>query len=207
MFRNPVYDLMVVVPALLIAGLLSLFVMTRTAHATEAGELPATAATGTPALTASTSGTTLPDPTQRVLVVTRASLLATTTPKKHLSPLAVHTSKELLTYARQTIAEDPAIDSITLSGKGIEVAYRAERNVLGLVALAVPTRALVESDGDVRFDEPWYGRLALGERDRMKSALEVRVHTLLNSEGYLSSMQLAPATQAEILDIIRELLG
>lgn len=206
MFRNPVYDLMVVVPALLIAGLLGLFVMSGTAHAAPLPAAdPVVAATGTPAVTASTSGTTLPDPEQKVLVVSRGSLGVID--ETSIAPTTIHTSAELLTYAKQTLSKDRYIESLTLSGKGIMVSYRTQGRLLGLLPLSVPTHATVRADGSIHFSAPWYGTLTLSEKDRMKTALEVRVRTLLNSEGYLPSMQLAPATQAEILDIVRELVG
>ena len=203
MFRNPVYDMVVVVPALLIAGLLGLFVMTGAAHA---AELPVTAtSTGARAIIASTSGTTLPDRSQKVVVVTRGDLIVgSTTPA---SPIAIHTADELAAYAKQALLDDPYIGTVSLSSQEIAVTYRKEGKLLGLLPVAVPTTARVRTDGSVSFDEPWYGAVTLAEQDRMKTALEVRVHALLTSEGYLSSMSLAPATQAEILDIIRELLA
>ncbi len=202
MFRNPVFDLIIVVPALMIAGLLSLFIMTRVASAQA---LPDSATT-TSAVTASTSGTTLPDATQKTVVVRRSGELATTT--TNLPPASsIRTVKELETYARLTLIQDSALESITLSSQGISVEYRKQGRLLGLVTLSVPRRASVASTGSVQFTEPWYGKVTLVERDRMKTALEVRVRTLLSSEGYLASMALAPATQAEILAIIRELIG
>lgn len=203
MFRNPVYDMVVVVPALLIAGLLGLFVMTGAAHA---AELPTSATTtGARAITASTSGTTLPDLTQKVVVVTRDDLIVgSSTP---VSPVAIHTLGELTAYAKQTLVDDPYIGTVSLSSHEIAVTYRKQGRLLGLLPVAVPTTARVRTDGSVSFDEPWYGAVTLAEKDRMKTALEVRVHALLTSEGYLASMSLAPATQAEILDIIQELLA
>lgn len=203
MFRNPVYDMFVVVPALLIAGLLGLLVMTSPAHA---AELPVATTTGTRAVTASTSGNTLPDPSQKTIVVTRDSLLLGTSTAPS-SALAIHSTNELLAYAKGVLAEDSYIGSISLSGSEIIVNYRRQGRFLGLVPLAVPTTARVRTDGSVSFTEPWYGVVTIEERDSMRTALEVRVHALLTSEGYLSSMSLAPATQAEILDIIQELLG
>lgn len=206
MFRNPVHDMFIVVPALLIAGLLGLFIMSGTAHAAETAASTTATSTGQKAVTASTSGTTLPDLSEKVMLVTRADLLGqgTTTP---LYPVAIHSSGELLAYAKQVLAQDRYIASISLSGSEIVVNYRGQGKLLGLMSVAVPTTAHVYTDGRVSFDEPWYGTLTVSERDHMKTALEVRVHALLTTEGYLSSMSLAPATQAEILDIIRELVA
>ncbi|MGE5541200.1 MAG: hypothetical protein ACM3TU_02865 [Bacillota bacterium] len=210
MFRNPVYDLIIVVPALLIAALLGFLVMTSAARAAET-DLPATTATSTPggrAIIASTSGNTLPDLNQKVIVVTQAEAKVNDAwDTAAITALSVRSAGELEAYARQTLREDPYIESITLSGRGIVVAYQKNGRLLGLVPVAVPTKAVVRTDGNVSFSEPWYGAVTLAERDHMKTALEVRVHALLTSEGYLASMQLAPVTQAEILDIIRELVG
>jgi hypothetical protein len=205
MFRNPVYDLMVVVPALLIAGLLSFFVMSSTTHAQAPSETATT--TGTAAVTASTSGTTFPDLAQKVIVVTRASAARATASGDALTALSIHSSDELEAYAQAMLKSDRYLESIALSSRGISVSYRSYGRLLGVMPLNVPMRATVRTDGSVAFSEPWYGTLTLKEKDHMKSALEVRVHTLLTSEGYLASMSLAPATQAEILDIIRELIG
>jgi hypothetical protein len=203
MFKNPVYDMMVVVPALLIAGLIAFFVMTGAAHAQE----PLATSTGSRAETASTSGTTLPDRSEKKIVVTRAQLETVATSTPIASALIIHTNKELLQYARQVLADDPYIASITLSAEEIVVTYRKEGRLLGVLPVSIPRTAHVHTDGTVSFDEPWYGTVTIGERDYMKTALEVRVHALLTTEGYLSSMSLAPATQAEILDIIRELIA
>lgn len=210
MFRNPVYDMIVVIPALLIAGLIGFFVMSTPAHAET---LPASTlatstatSTGSVAITASTSGTTLPDPTQKVLVITRAVVpgasISTSTPA-----VAIHSSAQLSAYARGILSEDPYMQSITLSAFEISVSYRKSGRLLGLLPVTLPTRVTVRNDGSVSFTAPWYSVVTLEERDRMRTGLEVRVHSLLTSEGYLASMSLAPATQAEILDIIRELLG
>jgi hypothetical protein len=209
MFRNPVYDLIVIVPALLIAGLLGFFIMTSAAHAQTVDPLPVAQATttGMAAVTASTSGNTLPDSTQKILIVTRTNTDTPPTPAAPASPLGVRTSADLLAYARAALVQDPYIESITLSGRSIVVAYERQGRLLGILPLAVPTTATVRTDGSVSFTAPWYGSVTVADRDRMKSALEVRVHALLTSEGYLASMSLAPSTQAEILDIIRELLA
>ncbi len=213
MFRNPVYDLMVVVPALLISGLVGFFIMTASARAQELYVIPApvssttvaTTTAGSPAITASTSGTTMPDGAQKVLSVTRSNLGSTASATT--SPLSVRTSSDLLAYARSVLAQDPFIESLTLSGRGVVVSYRKHGRLLGVLPLAVPTTATVRTDGTVTFSQPWYGMITIAQMDRMKSALEVRTHALLTSEGYLSSMSLAPATQAEIVDIIKELVA
>ncbi|MDB5194913.1 MAG: hypothetical protein JWO84_97 [Parcubacteria group bacterium] len=207
MFRNPVYDLMVVVPALLISGLIGFFIMTGSAHAQVPQAQAATSTpAGSPAQTASTSGNTMPDPAQKELIVTRSPSVVGNM-NVPSSALAVHSSGELEAYARGALAQDAYISSITLSGHGVVVAYRKQGRLLGLVPVALPTTATVHTDGSITFTAPWYGAVTLAERDRMQSALEVRVHALLTSEGYLASMSLAPATQAEIIDIIRELLA
>jgi hypothetical protein len=210
MFRNPVYDLIVVIPALLISGLFAFFIMTSSARAQELDAIPAAATTtntGAPAVTASTSGNTLPDRLQTVLMVSRADLPASAGDDATLTPLAIHSSTELHAYARTTLRNDLYIESLTLSGREVTVAYRTHGWLLGLVPVVVPTRAAVRTDGSVIFTAPWYGAVTLAQKDLMKTALEVRVHALLTSEGYLESMSLAPATQAEIIDIIRELLA
>jgi hypothetical protein len=200
MFRNPVYDLMVVVPALLITGLIAFFIMTTSVRA---AELPAALASSTPV---SISSSTLPDPSETVLLVTRAEL--TTAPQTaSRNAKSVRTTSDLLVFAKQTLASDPYIAAIRLSNGDITVTYRRQGLVLGLVPIAVPKTATVHTDGSVTFVEPWYGSLTMEARDHMQTALEVRVHSLLTSEDYLPSMRLAPVTQAEILDIIRELVG
>lgn len=213
MFRNPVFDLMVVVPALLISGLVGFFIMTTAAHAQELDVIPSsstsatTTTTGAPAVTASTSGTTFPDSTQKVLSVTRANLGVDPGSDATITPLSVRTSSDLLAYARMSLRSDPYMASLTLSGKGVVVSYRKHGRILGLVPVAVPTTATVHTDGTVTFSEPWYGAITIAQIDHMKTALEVRVHALLTSEGYLESMSLAPATQAEIVEIIKELVA
>jgi hypothetical protein len=178
MFRNPVYDMFVVVPALLIAGLLSFFIMTSPAHAQEDGSI----------------------------LISRAQLpseIATTT----IDTALVTTTDDLRAYAVATVREDRYIASLRLSGDAITVRYHKPGHLLGVLPLAVPTTATVRANGSVSFTEPWYGAVTFAERDRMKSALEVRTHALLTGEGYLPSMSLSAHTQAEVLAIIRELLA
>lgn len=199
MFRNPVYDMIVVVPALLIAGLISLFIMTSPARAEDTG-----AAEPVPVYTGM-GRTTFPDLAQRTITVDRHSLSknATTTERTALS---INASDALEAYAVSTILTDHKIQAISLSGDEITVTYRQNGKLLGVLPIALPRTATVHNDGSVSLGLPIYGALTL-ERDRMQTALEVRARTLLNSEGYLASTPLSPSTQAELLDIIRELIG
>ncbi len=212
MFRNPVYDFMIVVPALLVIGGIGFFLLANSAHAQELDVVPTGAVTpgtpaGSPAVIASTSGNTLPDSTQKILVVNRTPDNSKASSESTTTALSVQTSKDLLVYARSALASDPYIESLTLSGHSVVVTYHKQGRLIGLLPLAVPTTATVHTDGTVQFVEPWYGTITLMQVDHMKSALEVRMHALLTSEGYLPSMSLAPATQAEIVEIIRELVA
>ncbi len=194
MFRNPVYDLFVVLPALLIAGLVGFFVMTSAAHAAE----PAATSSGHLQAEGAEAST---------LIVTREGMEEATSTAVTYTARAITSADQLLAYANTVLAKDPYIAMVALSGSGIAVSYRRQGRFLGLLPVDLPTTARVRSDGSVQFEEPWYGAVTLAEKDRMKTALEVRAHALLTSEGYLSSMSLSPSTQAELLDLIRELLA
>jgi hypothetical protein len=206
--------MLVIVPALLAAGFLSFFVMSSPAHAAElaASSVLATSTTATStspgAVTASTSGSTLPDPSQKTIHITRTDVLTSTEGISSSTPaVAIHTSTQLAAYALLTLQGDPYMNSISLSGESITVSYRRNGRLLGLVPIALPSQVTVYTDGSVTFSEPWYSFATVEDKDRMRTGLEVRVHSLLTSEGYLASMSLAPATQAEILDIIHDLLA
>lgn len=191
MFRNPVYDFVVLVPAFLIAGLFSFFIITPATHAADER--------------VSTGASTLPDPDQRPTVLTRASLGEQATTSEAVA--TPRTADQLIAFAQYLLATDNRIEAIGLSPEEIQVSYRVEKRLLGVMTVAVPMVARVESDGQVTFSEPWYGPVTVSEVDRMRTALEVRVRSLLSSEGYIASTRLSPMTQGEILSIIHQLVG
>ena len=192
MFRNPVYDLVVLVPAFLLAGLVSFFMVAPGAQAQEKESF----IVGT---------STFPDPTQQRVVLVHAehNELATGTP-----PFAgVRTSSDLVAYAQGVIDANDTITSVALTPMGIQVRYTAQKKLLGVMPLMVPATVLIGSDGSVIFNEPWYAAVSIREADYLHSALEVRARTLLTSEGYSASTRLSPMTQAELLALMQELLG
>lgn len=192
MFRNPVYDLMVLLPAFLAAGLVSFFIVSPDVRAQEG------------VVTTYTGTSTLPDPHQRRVTLTRDTVDAHATSSSVLG--RVVTSTELVAYAERVLLLNEAVSAITLSSKGIRVDYSVDKKLLGMLPLTLPAAVQIESNGNVIFREPWYGGMTTGTHEYLKSALEVRTHTLLTSEGYSSSTLLSPMTQAELLDLVEELL-
>ncbi|MDB5189090.1 MAG: hypothetical protein JWL82_47 [Parcubacteria group bacterium] len=209
----------VLVPALLIAAVLTLTIMGSSVHAQEivtSSAVPASVSapanttatsTGSRATIASTSGTTLPDSAGKVLSITRTAVTTTPSDVPELSPVGIHTSDELYSYAKTLMQKNASIETITLSGTEVSVRYHRNARLLGILPVSVPGTVSVRTDGSVSFSNPWYRMLTIAERDYLTTALEVRVHSLLTSEGYLASMHLAPSTQAELLATITELLS
>ncbi len=144
MFRNPVYDLLIIVPALCGAALLIFFITT---HAVEAHD---------------SSGPSHP--------------------------------------------ADKEVTTVVGASTSLQVAYTEPGRLLGFFPVVLTDGVKIESDGSVTIMAPWYRLLSVTEQDHLRTALEVRIHALLTSEGYLDSMPLSPQTQSEIVGIIRELL-
>ncbi len=192
MFRNPVYDLVVLVPVFLLAGLVSFFMVAPGTHAEEKESF----IVGT---------STFPDPAQQRVVLSQMEHHEVATGTLTLAD--VRTSSDLVEYAQGVIDANDTITSVALTPMGIQVRYTAQKKLLGVMPLMVPATVHIGSDGSVIFNEPWYAAVSIREADYLHSALEVRVRTLLTSEGYSASTRLSPMTQAELLALIQELLG
>jgi hypothetical protein len=136
------------------------------------------------------------------LVVTRADVAGEA--PAPVEPASVVTSSDLDAYARAVIRSDDNISKVGASADEVSVWYKEHGKFLGLIPVAVTTRATIHADGTVSIDRPWYDFLTVSQNDdKIKADIEATAGTIARAEG---QAEFSTNTQARLVNALRSVM-
>lgn len=116
-------------------------------------------------------------------------------------------TSDMSTNSSATVNDDAQIKDVTYQDNGVTVDYTQPAKFLGLFPTNITAHVVVQADGSVTVNYPWYGFLIRKHADATTNIFQKQVTEATAGKADLSasaSASLAPQTKAVILDALRQ---
>lgn len=88
------------------------------------------------------------------------------------SDLMIKTNADLNAYNRLVVEQRPAIQNVSVENSGLKIKYNQPARFLAIFSTDLNATAVVNNDGTVSIDLPWYSFLYSKDSDQVKLAIE-----------------------------------
>ncbi len=127
---------------------------------------------------------------------------------------AVLTNADLRAYAQTALRGDEGLEAMSFTGETVEVRYKQQGRFLALVPITFNVKAVVDAEGKVDLNYPWYAFLTLDDQEKIKTELKIAVDNALRAravgsvraEGQAENPRFTAAESAEVAAQVHAIL-
>lgn len=141
----------------------------------------------------------------------------------------VRSNADLKAYVASQMKSDTNLSSVSSNSSDVAVTYKQRGRFLGFIPVSINATAVVDQNGQVRVEYPWYAVLMVTDRANLQAKLQASVDAMVNTSASTSgtagnstttpnanavahananaSFQLTADTQARIVSEMRRIMG
>ncbi|MBI4079893.1 hypothetical protein HY414_01515 [Candidatus Kaiserbacteria bacterium] len=140
-----------------------------------------------------------------VIVITRSDVEAGGTVEASAAPSSVQAESDLSGFVAAQIMADVNVSKVETSRDRISVTYPQKAKLLGFIPVTVQATAMVEADGSVDVQYPWYAFLMVTNEADLEAEIASRIVAKATLETSATA-ELTANAQAELIDEVRAVM-